>query len=424
MKKRKILISSLISLVFMGFTNVEALTYTTYKIGDEITVNLNDTLKEQFYVIENNNEAVKAIYKEALGEDIIFPKENSCTFEGSIVDETLKQRTVTWTNALNITLPTANDIVGEFDYTSLDELEKLVQKSNNGSAANIVHLENLTNVPFYALNNAEKTKFFTNSLIDNTESLSENCDIYVYGYSWTGFPYFWVSTHDNGSIRPIITVSKENIVGGTYISEEEILWNKFVEAYKKTDLVKDVQKIETNTVNITSTSSSLKVDFSDGTNSWTTNFTYANGIVTYVPSNSEDTAMVDGIWISNCLYALANIKGYELEKVSSLLKEDKKYTLINDGIEFEVKEVNQEYNSSETNGTIFEKTYSSFKLDIKNGLKNFSSNVEENKKQEVINDIPDTGLSNSSFIYIISLICLFIGIAIFYIQLGKRKKSN
>lgn len=403
MKKRNILMCGLISLaLFMGFTNVEAKTYTTYNVGDEITVNLNDKLKEKFLVIENNSDSVKAIYKGALGEDIKWPEAmttTTCTFDGSVVDQALKQRTATWTNATNVTLPTANDIVGEFDYTSKTALEELGARTN--PAGGLVHLENLTNVPFYALNNEEGSRIFTNSVVNYSELTSTDCEIFVYGYAMTDFPFFYLSVYKEGSIRPIITVSKDYVVGGSYVSEEETLWNNFVEAFKKTELVKTLEEPEDNTINITNTSDSLKVVMSDGTNSWTTDFTYADGVVTFVPSNNEDNALVDGLWVANCIYALAELKGYDVDKLSEWLDEDKAYTLAVDGIELETEEfTTTDENELGTSPLTTDKILS-FKLDIKNGLKTFSNKVEEDQKDVVEDEVVENPKTGDATRYII-----------------------
>lgn len=431
MKKRNILMCGLISFaLFMGFTSVEAKTYTTYNVGDEITVNLNDKLKEKFLVIENNSDSVKAIYKGTLGEDIKWPEAvttTTCTFDGSVVDQALKQRTATWTNVTDVTLPTANDIVREFDYTSSDALDSLVQQTNPSGAAGIVHLDNLTGVPFYALNNAEGTKFFTKSTVSRNNSTSTDCEIYVYGYAMTDFPFFYVSTHDNGSIRPIITVSKENVVGGSYVSENETIWNNFVAKYKTTEFIKTLIDGE----NITSTDSTLKILFNDGTNTLTTNFTYADGVVEYVPSNNEDNAIVDSLWVINCIYALAELKGYDIDKLSEWLDEDREYTLAVDGIELKTEEFTTTDESEFGESTLTIDKILSFKLDIKNGLKTFSNKVEEAKKDEVVdeslNEVVDEVVENpktgdATRYIILSLGTLLVIGTLIYMKIRKYSK--
>lgn len=406
MKKKNILGYFLVAvLVFMGMVNVEAKTYTTYKVGDEITVNVNDSTQSKFLVIEDKNDTVKAIYKGALGANVKWPEQmttSSCTFEGSVVDLALKERTSSWSNVTNITLPTANDIVGEFDYTDYKKMDDLVAQTNP-SGAGIVHLENLNGVPFYALNNAEGATYFTNSVVvvSQGEQASSGCEIYVYGYAQVEFPYFYFSVYEEGSIRPIITVSKDYVVGGSYVSEEETLWNNFVEAFKKTELVKTLEGPESNTISITNTSDSLKVVMSDGTNSWTTDFTYANGVVTFVPSNNEDNALVDSLWVANCIYALAELKGYDVDKLSEWLDEDKAYTLAVDGIELETEEFTTTDENEFGSFKLTTDKVLSFKLDIKNGLKTFSNKVEEDKKDELADEVVENPKTGDATRYII-----------------------
>lgn len=405
MKKKNILGYCLVAvLVFMGIVNVEAKTYTTYQVGDEITVNVNDSTQSKFLVIEDKNDTVKAIYKGALGADIKWPEQmttSSCTFEGSVVDLALKERTASWSNVTNITLPTANDIVGEFDYTNYDKMDELVAQTNP-SGAGIVHLENLNGVPFYALNgNAPGSKIFTNSVVSYNNSGTTGCEIYVYGYAQVEFPYFYFSVFEEGSISPIITVSKDYVVGGSYVSEEETLWNNFVEAFKKTELVKTLEEPESNSVNITNTSDSLKVVMSDGTKSWTTDFTYADGVVTFVPSNNEDNALVDGLWVANCIYALAELKGYDVDKLSEWLDEDKAYTLAVDGIELETEEFTTTDENELGTSTLTTDKILSFKLDIKNGLKTFSNKVEEDQKDVVEDEVVENPKTGDATRYII-----------------------
>lgn len=268
--------------------------------------------------------------------------------------------------------------------------------------AGIVHLENLSGVPFYALNgNAPGSKIFTNSVVSYNNSGTTGCEIYVYGYAQVEFPYFYFSVFEEGSIRPIITVSKDYVVGGSYVSEEETLWNNFVEAFKKTELVKTLEEPESNSVNITNTSDSLKVVMSDGTNSWTTDFTYADGVVTFVPSNNEDNALVDGLWVANCIYALAELKGYDVDKLSEWLDEDKAYTLAVDGIELETEEFTTTDENELGTSTLTTDKILSFKLDIKNGLKTFSNKVEEDQKDVVEDEVVENPKTGDATRYII-----------------------
>ena len=395
-KVKNILFYSLFSLfLILGVTTVEAKSYTSYNTGDKITVKVNDNTNLDFYVMEDKADKVKAIYKGALGANIKWPEQmttSTCTFEGSVVDLALKERTANWSNVTNITLPTANDIVGEFDYTSINALEELGQRTNP-EGFGMVHLDNLTGIPFYALNNEAGTKIFTNSVINYSDSSSTHCEIYVYGYAITDFPYFYLSVYQEGSIRPIVTVSKDYVVGGSYVSEEETLWNNFVNEFKKNSVVKYFEDAG-NTINITSTDNTLKIEMSDGTNNWTTNFTYANGILTYVPSSSDEDKMIDSIWIGNAMSALATIKGYDQEKLSVWLESRNDFDLIKDGVEFVEEEININESGNGVNLSMTSTVFSSFKLDIKNGFKTFKveNNSENNNEQNETIKNPKTGL--------------------------------
>lgn len=414
MKKIKNLFVVMLLTLTIGVIDVDAKTYTTYKVGDEITVNLNDTLKEKFLVIENNSDSVKAIYKGALGEDIKWPEDMTtatCAFEGSVVDQALKQRTATWTNATNVTLPTANDIVGEFDYTSKTALEELGERTNP-EGFGMVHLENLTNIPFYALNNEEGTKIFTNSVISYSDSSSTHCEIYVYGYAMTDFPYFYLSVYEEGSIRPIITVSKDYVVGGTYISEDETLWNNYVEKFKNTSFIKELIT-SGNTINITSTENTLKVELNDGTNSYVTNFTYSNGILKYVANSDENSALIDSVWILNSIMALSDLKGYDIEKVLEYLENSKNLTLEKNGVSYSSRKITQEESNETVSVSISGEIFTSFELDIKNGLTNFNQKVENTTVKN-----PKTGI----YFGIGILTILLIGSVITYISISKKSK--
>ena len=397
MKKIKnIIFYSLFSIaLILGVTNVEAKSYTSYNAGDKITVKVNDNTNLDFYVMEDSDDKVKAIYKGTLGTNIKWPEQmttSTCTFEGSVVDLALKERTANWSNVTNITLPTANDIVGEFDYTSINALEELGQRTNP-EGFGMVHLDNLTGIPFYALNNEAGTKLFTNSVISYSDSSSTHCEIYVYGYAITDFPYFYLSVYQEGSIRPIVTVSKDYVVGGSYVSEEETLWNNFVSEFKKTSVIEYLEDAG-NTINITSTDNTLKIEMSDGTNNWTTNFTYANGILTYVPSISDENKLIDSIWVGNTMTTLAGIKGYDGEKLSAWLESKNDFDLIKDGIEFIETELEINESGSGVDFSMSSTAFSSFKLDIKNGLKTFKSEFgseNSNEQNEVVKN-PKTGL--------------------------------
>ena len=108
-----------------------------------------------------------------------------------------------------------------------------------------------------------------------------------------------------------------------YQTTDEV-WEKFVEKYKKTEFMDLFD--EKTTIDITHTDNSLKVIHNDGTNEWTTNFKYENCILTYVPSNDDESMMSEGLWVSNAILALSNLYDYDIEKVETFLEKNNKNT--------------------------------------------------------------------------------------------------
>ena len=207
-----------------------------------------------------------------------------------------------------------------------------------------------------------------------------------------------------------------------YLSNDE-LWELFVEKYKTTELVKFFEENKS-TIEITSTKDTLKIVHSDDTNSWTTNFTYKNGILTYIPSNDKTSMMVEGIWVSNAIYALADLYGYDIEKVNEWAEENtnNKLTLEKDGIEFELINIKEEANSPGITSSMEVETYSSFKLDVAKGLKYFNELKkedvkEESKSEEKVNN-PNTGINLGFGILTLILIISTIG----YFLIRKQSK--
>ena len=177
-----------------------------------------------------------------------------------------------------------------------------------------------------------------------------------------------------------------------YLTEDE-LWNKFVEEFKKTDIVKSIEEDEEYEgceVNITHTSDSLKVVLNDGTDTWTTDFKYENGILTYIPAKDKEVAVHDSIWISNSLKALINLKGYNAIKVANWIAQKKSYSFDKDGLSAETEEYSYNGERDGVSTTIKTNIYKEFKLDIKNGLNltNEPSNghydIVEGKNQKYI----------------------------------------
>jgi hypothetical protein len=206
-------------------------------------------------------------------------------------------------------------------------------------------------------------------------------------------PYLTVIRDDNNLITEM-TADLETLFGWNTKEgkENKALWNKFVEEFKKTDIYKLLADVETNTIDVTSTEKTLKIVANDGKKSVTTNFTYDNGIVSFVPSDNVETALVDGIWISNAIATLSNIKGYDPEKVNEWIKEDRKFTLKDDGIEMTTEKFKS--------GSISGDRCTSFKLDIKNGLKSFANKKEETKKEEIKEQVKNPKTADTNVILV------------------------
>lgn len=425
MKLKKILAYSLVAMfMLLGVTNVEAESYTKYKAGDEITVNLNDTLQAKFYVIEDNDDSVTAIYKGSLGEPVEWNDEvlSSCVFENTNINTELNNRTANWTNATNIHLPSVNDIIPDFDYTSQDALDELVAQTNPDNTW--INLEKLSNIPFWALNDrSTNVRYYTSSVTDlddeDSEQQGRTCDIYYYGDDFGNYAFLGklLNLYPSANIRPVITVSKTNVVGGIYISKEEKAWTEFIESFKKTEIV-DFFETSGNTVEISSTENSLTVVTKDDTNTVTTNFKYENGIVTYIPSgdDSDNISFIDNFWIANCLYAIADMKGYDIEKLNQWYVEDREYTLAEDGIAVEKETTHYE----EEGASITMTNTTAFSLDIVNGLKSFENMSFETDGEQTITENPET----NSMVYVVSGILMMVAIATLVVIIYRQKNQK
>lgn len=154
--------------------------------------------------------------------------------------------------------------------------------------------------------------------------------------------------------------------------DTESIWDKFVEKFKDTELVKSFNDTKTK-VQIESTTNSLTVILTDETSSYTTKFTYENGIITYVPSDTDEKSFVDSVWVLNSLYALADLKGYDIDNVSQWMEKnkDKSLNIKDDGLEFDTKEYIYEDETEGASVSVSGTIFTSFKLDVKNGLKSY-----------------------------------------------------
>ena len=410
---KKIIFVSLFSLILMfGVNSVQAKEqYSSYNKGDKITVNVNDNDKLDFYVIENSgsdSDKVTAIYKNALGSPIVWNYANSeCNYDNSVVAQELKKRTSSWSYASNIKLPSAVDIVGsDFDYASESALEQL-GASTNPEGFGMIHLENISTSPFYALENYGPTDYYTSSVLFKAE---EGCNIYHYGYAQTRFSFLYVivaNLEKESNIRPVITVSKKYVDGGVIIPEEDKIWKEFIEKFKNSDAVSQfIDDGYTVVFDYDDDYLNIKLTNTEKNKTWTTSFEYADGIINYVPNTDNENLFLDSnYWIPNTLFVLSEMKGYDIDKLIFWLDDKDNLTLINDGIEFNFKEIKITQNNQFVTGSVTFDGVTSYKLDIKNGIKTYKvDNVLPSVESDEITTNPKTG----SFIIIgiTALVCI------------------
>ncbi|MCM1370334.1 MAG: hypothetical protein NC181_00375 [Clostridium sp.] len=390
---------------FVGIFSVSAkTTYTSYKAGDKIKVNVSSSKQLDFYVIEDStSENVTAIYDGVLGDCFGFGAITD-SFEGSIAQTKLNELTSDWNNPTEIRLIKVSEIDSSIELSNLKDSGVEVRE------------------PSYYM--ATKPYWTQDVIKDGAALLPIDVTSWVTYFSIEAVADSNDGTGIQSAIRPVITVSKDYVVGGSKISEEDKLWNNFVSKYKTTDLVKMLSEGEDTTINITSTDDTLKIEFTNGADTTTTNFTYSNGIVAYTPpiNATDNNLIMDNMWVTNCIYAIADLKGYDIEKLITWLGENENPNLATHGIEIktekntihleDVSDVNINTGSiTLTTGKIL-----SFKLDIKNGLK--ITNTEEKKDTVVKN--PETG-DKSSIIVFASIATLLIG-TVAYIKLKKYSK--
>lgn len=206
----------------------------------------------------------------------------------------------------------------------------------------------------------------------------------------------------------------------TRTAKDDETWNNFVEEFKKTSFVSMLKEAGF-TVNIVSTNSILQITVSDENNYWFTEFTYADGILTYVPSTDNEDMQVDSTWILNSIYALSNIKGYNVDKLTEWLEANSDVKLDKDGIEFSTKDITSTENSEIADITTTTKVFTKYKLDIKNGIITYK---ELNNDQTVSNDSKIENPKTGAFISIALLVSILGGSTYVIHNLKKKNKFN
>lgn len=396
--KLKLFLACLISVSFMcGIGNIKAKTYNTYKKGDKITVNVNNSTKLNFYVMEDNNDKVVAIYENVLGELIEFGA-SANGYEGSNAQTKLNDLTSSWNNVIEKRLVKADEIISN---TTLSD-----------------NFNETFTTPSYLCNG---TSYW---LLDTYKDSTSVIITPFMVRSWTVFCDLTSASDDTENqvrltsyIRPVITVSKENVIGGVIEDENDKAWDAFVDAFGKTDIMKTTK--ESSNIVVSSTDSTLKIKLVYNNNTYESSFTYANGILKYVPSTSslEDAPLVDSLWIANSLYALCAVKNYDIEKVQAWLEENTNLKIATDGIEFVEKEVNITENGEWGDLNMSSTAFSKFELNIVDGLKTYKplplhnggQTTPNNDSQTTLDDITENPKTGAGLNIVLVIVLLLVG---------------
>ena len=348
MRKMRNLILTFL-LMFVGVVSASAKTiYTAYEAGDEIEVNVSDTDKIKFYVVEDSSsdsDTVTAITYN-------FVDQNKYTFAEA--ESLLNTQKGIWKNVDSISLPSAKKLLN-VDVDLEDEYSS----------------ETFTSPSWVSPKTSEFTEYWLSELA------YDGAHAVIWGMDTHYNSQFHLSSKDDTDkiyVKLLIEVSKEHVVEGAYVEEEDPLWNSFVEKFKTTELVSLYDDTEIG-LEITSTENSLSIVLTEGEQTFTTKFTYENGILKYdSETKSDEMIFADSIWQMNAIYALSQLKGYNINRVSKWLEEheDKVLTLENDGIKYTSKDFNYEDETEMGTTTIESIILTSLELDIENGLKSYN----------------------------------------------------
>lgn len=385
-----------ILLLFVGMVNVDAKTYTSYKRGDKISVNINEESKLDFYVIENSNEEfVTAIYEGVLGDDFYFaPTTNSIT--GSEAETKLNELTSAWNNPTEIRLIKATEVISGVDVT-----EDLDQDFSEPSYLNI------------------GKSYWTQDVVANG-------DIYypILVTSWITYSNLHATQpgapSSGGAIRPIITISKEYVEGG--VKEEEKLpevddtkWKELKAGIKKNETMLLFNN-EEYSINFDETDANVfKITVSKKDNSVTYDFilNYKDGIMKYESQENEPEGfeLVNGFVIPGVIQEFCKLYDYDYEVFVTWLEENEgKLTLVGNGITYELKEYNYEDKGEGYDFSMSGDYFESLSINIAYPITGFTNSgmggaVEEEKE-------PNANTGDLDIIMIASAMMIFAGTAI------------
>ncbi len=311
MKKKKYF--SLMLLIIMLMTlvapiNVGALSYTGYKRGDEIEIQLAEGVTSKFYVVEDSSTTkatVIAVHKDYVNEETTYNYEEAVSQL-----ETLQS---TWTNVTKVSLPTMTDL---FVNPSLDKEFNFKD-------------------PAWAVVDKDDAFYWTST----EATYEEKQDSYWVVQKKTASDDGNIGTAtgkaktEKGYLRPTVTVRKVNIVGNKDrdYTEEELQkgkeqWKKLVDNTKKNleDLLKDSEdytyEFDTAKENVFTVKLTSKVN----QKTYTITFHYFEGVVAYTLPEDEPEGYEEAhsLTLKALISEYCKLYNYDFEKFINWLNKD------------------------------------------------------------------------------------------------------
>lgn len=239
------------------------------------------------------------------------------------------------------------------------------------------------------------------------------------------------STYDKTkelSVKPMITVSKDNIKGA--IVEEEIKddanWKKLKSGIKTNQSINEYigdsydisfDESEKNVFIIKATSK-------EDSKTYTVTLNYKDGILTYnVPTNEPvGYEFIHGFIIGGVLEEFCELFEYDFEGVNDWIeKNNGKLTLEKNGMEYSVKEYKYEESGEGFSGSISGDYFESLKLNIKDGLKGYTNPEKPKDDPELKEPNSNTG---DTITYVVMFSVLALGMGLISYKKLKENKVN
>ena len=396
MKKNKRILTFLIIISICMFSNINNVNATnkTYKANDLVVIKINDTTGYEFYILEDSDESsdeVTAIFRNVLGEEMTFTPNNTI-FTNSLLDNTLKQLTSTWSNPTNIRLINKNEV----------QNNDVFRGRNYLYWTQTIELEGAEFFPYIVnilqISGGLGTEMYSIEPLRINDANKEEYKAYI---------------------RPVITIKKE------FIEERETdkLWTELTNKIKENIAEQNNEKDTTSTVTVTNDRSNLQFITTKSNGTYETKYTYKNGIIELVNTDNitSEQATINYLLTLNILSSYAQIKGYSDEEILNFLiyTSNQEATLENDGYEFTSKTFEETTENSSSKITV----PVTFSIDANTLDEEYNkclasqSTKEENQQQptddktqegQVIN-VPNTASNIPKYIFIISLVLIGIG---------------